>query len=39
LFALLFFFLLAIVFSDLPILITPLISSNTSQEIANSANR
>ena len=30
LFALLFFFLLAIVFSDLPILITPLVSSNAS---------
>jgi hypothetical protein len=37
LFALLFFFLLAIVFSDLPILITPLISSNASMSFIDTS--
>jgi hypothetical protein len=37
LFALLFFFLLAIAFSDLPILITPLISSNASMSFIDTS--
>jgi hypothetical protein len=37
LFALLFFFLLAIVFSDLPILITPLVSSNASMSFIDTS--